>query len=322
LNIEATESAALRIEGLTKRFGGRVAVHPLDLTIERGEIVGLLGHNGAGKSTTLGCVLGQVFADAGEVSVLGHDPSTDRRRALSRVGAIFESPCFYGYLTGMQNLVALTSLSGRPDAGRIAEVVERVGMSDRIDDRVATYSHGMRQRLALAQALLPDPELLILDEPSDGLDPAGIVEIRGLVRELHERDGLTVVFASHLLSEVEQLCERVVVMDHGHKVFDGRWRDAPVMRGVVEVEVDRHDAALRLATERRLVTGEAPSPEGQRDAARRWQLVEACSPGELNAALVEAGFVVDRLGLFRPQLEDLYLSLSRKRQDADEEALT
>jgi len=320
LTADDSEAPALRIAGLTKRFGRRVAVHPLNLTIQRGEIVGLLGHNGAGKSTTLGCVLGHVFADAGTVRVLGHDPATDRRRALRRVGAIFETPCFYGYLTGRQNLIALTSLSGRPDDGRIAQVVERVGMTDRIDDPVSAYSHGMRQRLALAQALLPEPELLILDEPSDGLDPAGIVEIRGLVRELHARDGLTVVFASHLLGEVEQLCERVVVMDQGHKVFDGRWRDAPVARGVLEVEVDRPGDALRLAVERGLVTGEGPMPETSGEATRRWHLAEGRTPAELNAALVGAGFAVERIGLFRPQLEDLYLSLSGKPRESAGEA--
>ncbi|MEM9790924.1 MAG: ABC transporter ATP-binding protein, partial [Planctomycetota bacterium] len=204
----AGDTPALSIRGLRKRFGKRTAVYPLDLTIERGEIVGLLGHNGAGKSTTLGCVLGQVFADAGTIRVLGHDPATDRRRALQRVGAIFETPCFYGYLTGMQNLTALAAMSGPLDRDRIAVVVDRVGMTDRIHDRVSAYSHGMRQRLALAQALLPEPELLILDEPSDGLDPAGIVEIRRLVRELHAADGLTVVVAPPHRRRLEH---------HGHR---------------------------------------------------------------------------------------------------------
>ncbi|MEM1207718.1 MAG: ABC transporter ATP-binding protein [Planctomycetota bacterium] len=298
---------ALSIRGLRKRFDKRTAVYPLDLTIERGEIVGLLGHNGAGKSTTLGCVLGQVFADAGSIGVLGHDPATDRRRALQRVGAIFETPCFYGYLTGMQNLTALAAMSGPLDRDRIAAVVDRVGMTDRIHDRVSAYSHGMRQRLALAQALLPEPELLILDEPSDGLDPAGIVEIRRLVRELHAADGLTVVFASHLLGEVEQLCDRVVVMDHGRKVFDGNWRDTPTSRGVVEIEVDRHDAALRCAIDLALVIG--PAPTAQDTGAHRWRLAENATVAELNARLIAAGHAVARIGLLRPQLEDLYLSL-------------
>ncbi|MEM6333913.1 MAG: ABC transporter ATP-binding protein [Planctomycetota bacterium] len=308
-----SHTPALEIQGLTKRFGKRTAVHPLELTIRPGEMVGVLGHNGAGKSTTLGCVLGQVFPDAGTIRVAGHDVATHRRKALANVGAIFETPCFYGYLSGMQNLRAIASMTGRVDAAAIDRVVERVGMTDRVHDRVAVYSHGMRQRLALAQAMLPEPKLLILDEPSDGLDPAGIVEVRQLIRELHADAGLTVVVASHQLAEVEQLCDRVVVMDHGHKVFDGQWRDAPTFQGVVELEVDRPTQALEHAKTQALVTDPAPQhqtaipPNHQTPA--RWQLAPTATPADLNAALVAAGFAVQRIGLLKPQLEDLYLSL-------------
>lgn len=203
------------IDGISKSFRGRTALHPLSLEIRPGEIFGLLGHNGAGKSTTFGISLGHVRPDTGEVRVAGTSVQKNRSKALRRVGAIFESPAFYDYLSGWRNLEMLVSLTLKPDLRRMREVVELVGLGARIKDPVRVYSHGMRQRLALAQALLPNPEFIILDEPSEGLDPQGIQEMRNLILRLRDEHGLTVLLSSHLLSEVEQICTRIAILNQG-----------------------------------------------------------------------------------------------------------
>ena len=216
----------IRFESISKKFRGRPAVADVSFEVARGEIFGLLGHNGAGKSTTFGIALGHVHADAGRVTVHGHDVSTTRAAALARVGAIFETPAFYDYLSGWRNLRFFVSLGGSVSRQRMEEVVRLVGLEERIHDRVRTYSHGMRQRLALAQALLPDPELVLLDEPTEGLDPAGIHEMRALIQKLRAEHGMTVILSSHILHEVEQLCDRVAILHRGSLVYCGRWQDA------------------------------------------------------------------------------------------------
>ncbi len=214
----------IRIENLQKRFGRRVAVENLSLQIEEGALYGLLGHNGAGKSTTIGMMLGQVVPDAGRVLIGGHDVQRQRALALGRVGAIFETPSFYGYLSGRRNLEIFCSYGHPVSRREIDEAVETVRLGSRIDDPVRVYSHGMRQRLALAQALLPRPRVLILDEPSEGLDPEGIYEMRELIRQLHRDFQLTILICSHLLAEVEQICPQVAIMRKGRLLFHGDWR--------------------------------------------------------------------------------------------------
>lgn len=216
----------IELDGVTKMFGNRVAVDALGLRVPRGEVFGLLGHNGAGKSTAIGMMLGQVWPTAGNVRVCGHDVHRDRALALRRVGAIFESPVFYEELSGWRNLEILSTYTAPTSRERIAEVVDWVGLTGRERSRVKTYSHGMRARLAIAQALLPDPELLILDEPSDGLDPEGIHEIRHTIRRLHRELSLTILLSSHLLTEVEQLCTRICVMRSGRRLFEGTLDEA------------------------------------------------------------------------------------------------
>jgi ABC-2 type transport system ATP-binding protein len=214
------------IENLRKKFGERVAVENLSLSIERGSLFGLLGHNGAGKSTTIGMMLGQVIPDSGRVLIGGHDVRRERAAALRLVGAIFETPAFYDYLSGRRNLEILCSYSGDVPRDELNRVVELVRLGKRIDDPVKVYSHGMRQRLALAQALLPRPQVLILDEPSEGLDPEGIYEMRELIQKLHREFGLTILVCSHLLAEVEQICPKVAIMRNGKMLFHGDWRAA------------------------------------------------------------------------------------------------
>jgi len=214
----------VRLAGLSKTFRGRKALEELTLEIEKGEIFGLLGHNGAGKSTTFGMMLGHVHPDKGEAFIDGHSVQKDRPRALQRVGAIFETPSFYDYLSGRHNLRFFVSLTGAVTEARFNEIIELVGLTKRIDDPVRSYSHGMRQRLALAQTLLPNPQFILLDEPTEGLDPQGIHEMRLMIRRLRDEHGLTVMLSSHLLAEVELLCDRVAILHQGKMIFCGRWQ--------------------------------------------------------------------------------------------------
>jgi ABC-2 type transport system ATP-binding protein len=216
----------IRLENLQKRFGRRMAVENLSLDIPAGALYALLGHNGAGKSTTIGMMLGQVIPDHGRVLIDGHDVRRERAKALDQVGAIFETPSFYGYLSGRRNLEIFCSY-GRPVAREeMDRIIDIVRLGPRINDPVRVYSHGMRQRLALAQALLPRPRVLILDEPSEGLDPEGIYEMREMIRRLHREFQLTILICSHLLAEVEQICPDVAIMRNGRLLFHGDWRKA------------------------------------------------------------------------------------------------
>jgi len=207
---------------LTKNFTReRRALDEVSFEVTEKEIVGLLGHNGAGKSTVLGIMLGMVRPDAGEVLIDGHSVQKNRTTALRQIGAIFEAPSFYEYMSGWQNLRTLCALSGWWEEKEVWRVLELVNLKDRIRSKVQTYSHGMRQRLALAQALLPLPKCLLLDEPTDGLDPEGIHEFRSTILRLREEHGLTILLNSHLLSEVEQMCDRCVILRSGKKVYEG-----------------------------------------------------------------------------------------------------
>jgi len=296
----------IEVESVSKAFSGRPAVSGLSLSVRRGEVYGLLGHNGAGKSTTLGMLLGQVFADAGWVRLRGEDVLRRRRAALSGVGAIFESPCFYDYLSGRRNLRIFGHYTGRVTAKRLDEVVEQVGLVGRIDDPVGTYSHGMRQRLALGQALLHDPDTLILDEPTDGLDPQGIAEFRLTIRRLNQELGMTILFSSHLLSEVEQVCDRVAVLHQGRKVFEGVWDADQTGPRQIDLQVDRRDQALRKLRSAELITDDHDPlhPERVTLAASASASADAAA---VNRCLVDAGFAVTRLDPVRPTLEAFYL---------------
>ena len=245
----------IQLRNVGKQFGRRWAVRDLDLAVPRGEIFGLLGHNGAGKSTTIGMMLGQVWPTTGELRICGHDITRNRAQALYRVGAIFETPVFYDYLSGWRNLEILSHYTAPTPPEHISKIVDWVGLAGREHDKVGKYSHGMRTRLALAQALLPDPELLILDEPSDGLDPEGIHEMRLTIQRLQRELGLTILLSSHLLNEVEQLCTRIAVLNQGRKVFEGTLADAKQTKQWVRLNVgDFTKAVARLQSEQ-LITG-------------------------------------------------------------------
>src|SRR5438045_174004 len=217
-----SDEVVLRTRNLSKHYGARLAVDQLNLEVRRGEIFGFLGPNGAGKTTTIRMLLGLIAPTEGSVEILGGDVFAHRAEVLPRVGALIETPALYPFLSGRDNLRAFAHLLGGAPTGRLDDLLELVGLAGRPRTRVSAYSLGMKQRLAIAVALLNDPELLVLDEPANGLDPAGIVEMRDLLRRLAGA-GKTVFVSSHVLAEVQQICERVAIIDRGRLV-----REAPV----------------------------------------------------------------------------------------------
>ena len=291
----------LRVSNLRKCFAGKEALKGVSFEVEKGEIYGLLGHNGAGKSTTVGIILGMVSADGGEVEVGGVSVLKEQTAALRKVGAIFEAPAFYDYMSGWQNLKILVGLSGPFDEKAAREIVGKVGLSDRINSKVGSYSHGMRQRLALAQALLPEPEVLLLDEPTDGLDPEGIKWFRDFILSLRQERGLTVLFNSHLLSEVELMCDRVSIIRGGEHVFQGRVNDLRDDRLGLRIQAEpvhvRDEVIKRFRGE--------PMPGG------RIVFPLETKVSEIVAALVDSGAEVSEVTPVRRSLEDVYLEYSK-----------
>jgi ABC-2 type transport system ATP-binding protein len=292
-------TSMVHLQSLTKSFARQRAITEVSLDVAEGEIFGLLGHNGAGKSTTFGIMLGLVAPDLGEAFVGGHSVQNDRSRALAGVGAIFETPSFYEYLSGWENLRFFVSLSGRrvPRA-ELEEAVELTGLTDRIGDRVRNYSHGMRQRLGLAQALVPRPRFILLDEPTDGLDPLGILEMRATIRRLRDEFGITFMLSSHLLGEVEQLCDRVAILHAGRMVFCGPWMEPP-SRWRFSLEPMESARPWLLA-------------RGLTEHGNLWDTPVEFDPAALVAELVAAGIRVSTVEPVRRTLEDFYLETVRR----------
>jgi ABC-2 type transport system ATP-binding protein len=218
---QEADSPAIQTTGLTKRFGERTAVDGVDMLVPRGSAFGFLGPNGAGKTTTIRMLLGLTRASAGEMRVLGEPVPAERAIALQRVGAIVEDPHFHPYLSGLENLRVVAAVRGPEATKRIAPALARVGLSERADEKVKRYSQGMRQRLGVARCLLADPLLLILDEPTNGLDPGGIQEFREMIRAMVEQEGRTVFLSSHLLDEVEKICDVAAIVDRGKIITQG-----------------------------------------------------------------------------------------------------
>jgi ABC-2 type transport system ATP-binding protein len=294
----------LEINDLWKHFRGMPALKGVSFRVERGQIYGLLGHNGAGKSTTLGIILGMVAATKGDVVIDGISIQKNRSRALRKVGAIFEAPSFYEYLSGWHNLKILMSYTGPFEEKLAREVVERVGLTKRIDSKVQTYSHGMRQRLALAQALLPEPEILLLDEPTDGLDPEGIKWFRDFILDLRKERGITVLFNSHLLAEVEQMCDRIAILQGGERVFEGPIKGLAEeqIRYEIDAEPSGHVAAII-----------APHG-GTVENAGVIHLPHTVDAAHVLHDLVFAGIKVRSFTPKRRSLEDLYMEIKQEHK--------
>ena len=301
---------AIETHGLTKWFGARVAVDDVELLVPRGSAFGYLGPNGAGKTTLIRVLLGLTRADSGTMSVLGLPVPAERGRALARVGAIVDAPGFHGHLTGRENLGILACARGGEAHKRIDPALERSRLTQRADEKVSTYSMGMRQRLGLAACLLGDPQLLILDEPMNGLDPAGMHEMRDMIRGLVD-EGRTVMLSSHLLDEVERTCDQVAIVDRGKVIRQGPIDELIGQAGaVVEVQCSDPPAAARVLGQLAFASGIALTEHGLTVTLSPGQAEE--KSGEITRRLVEAGVSVHGLRLAHPSLEDWFLSVTSR----------
>jgi ABC-2 type transport system ATP-binding protein len=296
---------ALHTENLTKRFRGRTAVDRLTIRVERGDIYGFLGPNGAGKSTTLRMLLGLIRPTSGVIKFPVRASDWEYLKARSRIGAIIETPAFYENFSGRRNLQLLAYLSGGVQRKRVDEVLEIVDLRDRAQDPVKVYSYGMRQRLGIAQALLPTPELIILDEPTNGLDPQGIHETRKLIRRLRDEFRLTVFLSSHLLTEIEQLCNRVGIINEGRLLYEGGPEALVAPTSVYKVRVDNLSGAFDLLTRE---SGVTVSRNG--DSFLRID-GDAEHIAAVNNLLVGNGIKVYELSPAQESLEEAFLRLTQ-----------
>jgi ABC-2 type transport system ATP-binding protein len=302
---------AVETHGLTKRFGSNVAVNDVELLVPQGSAFGYLGPNGAGKTTLMRTLLGLTRANAGTMSLLGIPVPAERRAALARVGAIVDEARFHAHLTGRENLRLLAAARGGEAGSRIAPSLTRVGLAGRADDKVASYSMGMRQRLGVAACLLGDPELLILDEPMNGLDPAGMHEMRTMIQTLVD-EGRTVMLSSHLLDEVERTCDAVAIVDHGRVIRQGPIDELIRGAGTTVVRVDCSDppAAARVIEQAGIAAGTTVAEAGLTVTLPAGASREAVA--EINRRLVLDGISVYGLQEVRESLEDWFLSVTSR----------
>jgi ABC-2 type transport system ATP-binding protein len=301
--------------GLTKQFGNRIAVDDVDLRVPRGSAFGYLGPNGAGKTTTIKMLLGLTSVTAGTMHLLGRPVPAERAAALARVGAIVEEPRFLGHLTGRENLTVIAAAREPEAHAHIDGALARTGLSQRAGERVKGYSLGMRQRLGVARSLLADPELLILDEPTNGLDPAGMREFRHMIRGF-VAEGRTVLLSSHLLDEVEKICDAVAIVDRGRVVMQGSIAD--LARGTEEtilIAVSDEERALALLGENRAVASAVAEANGIRVRLRP-EVEAGPAADDLGRRLVLAGLAIRRFEPARASLEQRFLEITSRLEEA------
>lgn len=296
----------LTVKNITKKFGYLTAVKDLSFTIEKGNVYGILGPNGSGKSTTLGIVLNVVNKTQGEFSWF--DGAISTHEALKKVGAIIERPNFYPYMTAVQNLKLVCKIKEVP-TDKIEEKLELVGLLDRKDSKFRTYSLGMKQRLAIASALLNDPEILILDEPTNGLDPQGIHQIRQIIKKIASQ-GTTILLASHLLDEVEKVCSHVVILRKGEKLYSGRVSDMLATHGFFELKSTQTDALINHL-KGNASFGEIKSEDGLITAF----LKEDISAEDFNRSLFDKGIVLSHMVKRKESLEEQFLELTKTQSN-------
>jgi ABC-2 type transport system ATP-binding protein len=296
----------VQLRGLVKRYGDLVAVDDVDLTVEAGDVYGYLGPNGAGKTTSLRMMLGLIRPTEGSVRLFGKDPMLSVR-ALDGVAGFVEAPRFYPYLNGRRNLELLAAFDGHGARERIDEALDTVELADRAKDKVGGYSHGMRQRLGIAGALLREPRLLLLDEPATGLDPAGMRDMRRLIRRLAD-GGMTVLLSSHLMPEVEELCNRVAIVRSGAIVYEGKIAELKQAAGATyRLHTTDDERALRVCQAQPGIT------DARRDGATVAFGGDEQAVAELSVALIEAGALIRSLVPQTATLEDLFFSLTEEQ---------
>lgn len=293
----------VRTEHLTKRFGNLVAVEDLNLEIHQGEVFGFLGPNGAGKTTTIGMMLGLIEPTAGRVEVFGLDVRNNLASILPRVGVLMENPSFYPYLSAWDNLHLFARVTGGVSDDRIKQVLELVELSGRAGDKSKIYSQGMKQRLGIACALLHDPEFIILDEPTTGLDPAGLKEIRDLIIGLGQ-EGKTIFLSSHRLHEVEQVCEHVAIIQQGRMIAQGMMKDLLKRGGMLQLRVTEPDRAMAVLREQSWI-----SPL-TREGDLLLLGVSAERAAEVSALLAENGIFVSEMKTREDTLESFFLEMT------------
>ena len=311
-------------EHLTKRFGARTAVDDLSLTVEEGKVYGFLGPNGAGKTTTIRMLLGLIAPTSGSVRIFGSDIRREFKQAIRAVGAMVEGPAFYPFLKARKNLELFAGLSGGVPKGRIESVLEQVGLQARAGEKVSGFSQGMKQRLGIALALLEKPRLLVLDEPTNGLDPQGTREVRELIREIRDEGRTTVLLSSHLLGEMELICDRVAVLAQGRMLREGSLDELLGSEaGVIQVELDpeRSDAAKALLEEcfevgvTRLRAGHLELKAAQTEGGTGSAAAAGFGAADVNRVLFDQGFSVHGLVASRRTLEQVFVELTGDRSD-------
>ena len=294
----------IHAEGLSKQYKEITAVADISFQVRRGEIFGLLGPNGAGKTTTISMMLGLIRPTTGSVAIAGQNVKTQTAAALRNVGAMVEA-AFYPYLSGWDNLWVMAQMSGgaQTQAGMEA-ILTQVGLADRAGSRVNTYSLGMKQRLGLAAALIHDPDIFILDEPTNGLDPAGMLEMRQLIQRLAQTEGKTIIISSHLLHEVEQVCDRVMILDRGHMIVSGRVDELLAQGGHIEIRIVAAQEAMTVLKTLDWVAG----------VELREDVIYVDAPGEraaeLTAVLAQNNLYLHGLKVAERSLESYFLSVT------------
>ncbi len=319
-----TSAPLLRTNGLCKRFRKRTAVSELSLTVNRGDVYGFLGPNGAGKTTTMRMVVGLIRPTGGSVSIAGEQLTFWNRAPLRRIGASIESPGFYGYLSGRDNLRMFADLTAPCPDKRIDEVLDRVGMLPRAKDRVRIYSHGMKQRLAIAAALLPSPELVLIDEPTNGRDPMGIRDVRELLASLARDDGYTIFLSSHLLAEVEQICNRGAILVEGNKLWEGEVADLLATKRRIRLRASPFAVARQTLEKLGATVVESNGTPATRDDAEStsedgrlfFAMGADIRCDAVVAALVAAGCRVFEVVAEVPPLEDVFVELVTAKESA------
>ncbi|BFH15336.1 ABC transporter ATP-binding protein [Paenibacillus melissococcoides] len=308
--MQGTDDTVVELEGVTKKIRGKTIIDNLSFRVRRGEVYGFLGPNGAGKTTTIRMIVGLMSMTSGRIRIEGHDIRTDRAKAMTHVGAVVENPELYKFMSGRKNLLHFARLSGKSiSEERIEEIVRLVELENAIDKKVKNYSLGMRQRLGIAQALLHDPSILILDEPTNGLDPAGIRQLRDYLRRLAREEKISILVSSHLLSEIELMCDRVVIIQNGKFVGERELNlsvDAAEARpATIYLEVDRAEEALQAVA--------AADWPAARDESRSGITVNVMRNEipKVVEKLVHAGIAIYEVRTSAPTLEDTFLTMTK-----------